>query len=78
MGYKFRGAVFIKTISAATAQKIEQQKQKQQKVSTVQSPDGVFTMSASYVILFLPFSSNLQFHFFVLILKQSMQKKHKK
>ena len=33
MGYRSRGTVFIQTISAATAQKIEQQKQQQHRVS---------------------------------------------
>ena len=62
MGYKFSDTVFIGTIFAATAQKIEQQQQKQQKVSSVQSPDGVFTINASAVLMFRSFSSNIQFN----------------
>ena len=63
MWWKFRGTVFIQTISAATAQKREQQKQQHQRVSAVWSPDGVFMMSVPAVILFRSFSTNLQFHF---------------
>ena len=53
-GLKFRGTVFIQTISTETAQKIDKQQQK--RVSAVWSPDGVFTISASAVFLFRPFS----------------------
>ena len=57
------GTIFIETISEATAQKREHQQQKQKRVSVVRSPDGVFMISNSEVILFRQFSSNLQFHF---------------
>ena len=36
IGQQFRGTVFIQTISAETAQKIEQQQQQQKRVSTYQ------------------------------------------
>ena len=79
MGYKFRGNIFIETISASTAQKREQRQQQKQRVSAIRSPDGVSTMSASAVLLFHQLSANLQFHLrFTLIFKQSTQQQHKK
>ena len=79
MGYKFRGTVFIETISTVTAKKIKHQQQKHQKVSASRYPDGVFTMTASAVILFRLLSTELQFHFrSALIFKQPTQKQHKK
>ena len=66
-------------ISAATSQKREHQQQKNQRISAVRSPDGVFTISASAIILFRWFSANLQFNFrFAIIFKQSTHQRHKK
>ena len=79
MGYKFRDTNFSEIISAATAQKREHKQQQQQRVSAVWSPNGVFTISNSAVLMFCPFSANIQFNFCIaLISKQSMQQQHTK
>ena len=60
---KFRGTIFIQTISAATAQKREQQQQQHQRVSAIKSPNGIFTMSIYTVLSFV--HSPLTFSFIV-------------
>ena len=79
LGYKIRDTIFIQTISAETSQKREQQQQQQQKVSAVRSPDEIFTVSNSSVLLFRQISANLQLCFrFALIFIQSIHQQQKK
>ena len=47
----FSFGAYFQTISAETAPNIYKQKQQQQSLSDVWSPDGVFTMSVSAVLL---------------------------
>ena len=74
MGYRFRGTVFIETISASTAQTREKQQQKQRRVSAVRSPDGIFMMIVTAVLLFRSFSAKFLFNFRLALISNNQRR----